>query len=89
MYVFLIYSPETYDATLVYQPDEITRSQDTVIRVPATWLYPSSGYSVSLSPVGVAVWEVGCCDIRANSSIVISLTEEWSGEEIAVAISRN
>ena len=79
-------STETYDATLVYQPDEATRSGKTVVRVPATWLYPE-GYSVGITPEGVGVWEVGCCDIRANSSLTISLAEEWSGEEVAVTIS--
>jgi len=82
------FSTDTYDATLIYQPDETTKTGQTVLRVPATWLYPS-GYSVSVSPMGVADWEVGCCDIRANSSIAISLTQEWRGEEIAVSISSN
>ena len=88
MLICAFLSPETLDATLIYQPNEMTKTEKTVLRVPATWLYPS-GYSVSISPLGVAVWEVGCCDIRANSSIEISLTEGWGGEEIAVSISSN
>ena len=82
MLICAFLSPETLDATLIYQPNEMTK----MLRVPATWLYPS-GYNVSISPLGV--WEVGCCDIRANSRIEISLTEGWGGEEIAVSISSN
>jgi len=82
------YNPETKDATLVYQPEEITRTENTVVRVPDYWLYQPDGYTVVLSPEGVAVWEVGCCDIKSNSSIAIALTEEWAGQEVIVEISK-
>jgi hypothetical protein len=76
------FSTETYEAVLVYQPSEDTRALQTVLRVAAAWLFPT-GYSVAISPEGVAVWEA------SQSSLAISLTQEWAGEEIAVAITTN
>lgn len=82
------FNPKTLDSTLIYQPNEMLRSSSTILRVPASWLY-TEGFKVNISPSDVAEWDAGCCDIKANSTIFIHLTNLWDGEEISVSISRN
>ena len=73
------FDPVSRAATLVWQPRQQHRDTNTVVRVASEWLYPA-GYTVSLSPAGTARWEA------RNSSLVVSLTSTWAGEEVALTI---
>ena len=76
---YFYFDPVSRAATLVWQPGQQHRDTNTVVRMAADWLYPA-GYTVSLSPAGTATWEAG------NTSLVVSLTSTWAGEEVALTI---
>ena len=70
----------------MYQPEASSVQEETVLRVPSSWLFPTSGFTVTVTPSGVARWEVGCCGLLDNSTVTVALTDSWAGEEIVVVI---
>merc|ERR1712038_104104 len=79
------YDIDTKEAVLVFTPDP-TVELPTVLKVPVAWHY-KDGFTVQVAPEGVAGWSQGCCDLAANSTVEIFLTDSWSGEQITATLS--
>lgn len=79
------FDTEIREAVLIYQPNPDIDGA-TVLRIPLTWLY-KDGFKVAISPVGVATWTQGCCDLQKNSTLEVEINEEWRGQEISVVVS--
>ena len=83
------FNTETSEALLVYQPDP-TILQPTELRLPVKWRY-QAGAQLDIVPSGLAEWrfaslEDGLGEEEAASTVFISLTEAWSGEELSVTV---
>jgi len=78
------FNSETSEAVLVFQPNP-SITEPTELRVPISWRY-SEGVKVDISPSGVADYNFLCCGQVENTTLQISLTEMWNGEEISVAV---
>ena len=86
---YFTFNVETSEALLVYQPDP-SIDQPTELRVPVSWRY-QAGAQVDVVPSGLAEWrfatvEDGLAEEVANSTLFISLTDSWSGEELSVTV---
>merc|ERR1712066_712606 len=83
------FDEETSEALLVFQPDSDIK-QPTELRVATQWRYPN-GVQIDIIPPGLASWtfasvEDGLPVEVANSTVLVSLTEAWAGEELTVTV---
>ena len=80
---------ETSEALLVFQPDPDIE-QPTELRVPVKWRY-QAGVQIDISPPALADWSFGSVseglsEEVASSTVFITLTQAWSGEELSVSV---
>jgi len=79
------YDIETKEAVLVFTPDPNVELP-TVLKVPVAWHY-TNGFTIQVAPEGAAEWVQGCCDLAANSTVEIYLTDSWAGEQVTATLS--
>merc|ERR1711936_323408 len=86
---YFTFNDETSEALLVFQPDP-NIAQPTELRVATQWRYPA-GVEIVVIPPGLASWRFGSVEDGlaaevANSTVLISLTGAWAGEELSVTV---
>ena len=86
---YFTFSVDTSEALLVFQPDPDIELP-TELRVPVRWRY-QAGVQIDIVPPGLAHWRFGSVsdglsEEEANSTVLITLSEAWSGEELSVTV---